>query len=280
MGIRFYADLALLIVTAIWGSTFIVVKEAISCYPTFSFLSLRFFLAVLSFLPLLLGSKNPFKAEEFKAGFLVGLFLFAGYAFQTMGLRFTTASKAGFITGLSVVIVPILSALFLSQSPPGRVWLGAGLAALGLAFLSLRGSLIPSYGDLLVLVCAVAYAAQIVALGKFAPRMRLFPLTFAQLLTVMFMSTIFALIFERPIQIPTSKVIGAALFTGIPATSLAFGVQTFAQRYTSPSHAALIFSAEPVFAALFAFLIAGEVLGTRELLGCLLILGAMLLAEM
>lgn len=196
-----------------------------------------------------------------------------------MGLRFTTASKAGFITGLSVVIVPILSALFLSQNPSGKVWLGAGLATLGLAFLSLKDSLIPSYGDLLVLVCAVAYAAQIVALGKFAPRMRLFPLTFAQLLTVMFMSAIFALIFERPIQIPASKVMGAALFTGIPATSLAFGVQTFAQKYTSPSHAAIIFSAEPVFAALFAFLIAGEVLGPRELLGCLLILGAMLLAE-
>lgn len=279
MGIRLYADLALLAVTAIWGATFVIVKDAVSCYPAFSFLSLRFALAVFSFLPLLLGNRNPAKLGELKAGFLTGFFLFAGYAFQTLGLKFTTASKAGFITGLSVVIVPILSALFLGQSPPRRVWVGAGLATIGLAFLSLKGSFIPSTGDLLVLACAVAYAAQIVALGKFAPRMHPFPLTFAQLLIVMFMSIALALSIERPVPIPTSKVIWAAIFTGIPATSLAFCVQTFAQKYTSPSHAALIFSAEPVFAALFAFLIAGETLGPRELLGCILIIAAMLLAE-
>lgn len=279
MGIRLYADLALLAVTAIWGATFVIVKEAVSCYPTFSFLSLRFALAVFSFLPLLLGKKSLPKPGELKAGLLTGLFLFAGYAFQTLGLRFTTASKAGFITGLSVVIVPMLSALFLGQSPPGRVWVGAGLAAIGLAFLSLKGSLIPSVGDLLVLACAVAYAAQIVALGKFAPSMHPFPLTFAQLFAVMLMSTALAFAIERPVQFPPSKVVWAALFTGIPATSLAFGVQTFAQKYTPPSHAALIFSAEPVFAALFAFLIAGETLGPRELFGCILITAAMLLAE-
>lgn len=274
-----YADLALLVVTAIWGATFVIVKEAISHYPVFSFLSLRFSLAVFSFLPLLFSDRNPIKREELRAGFLAGFFLFAGYAFQTFGLRFTTASKAGFITGLSVVIVPILSAVFLRQSPPWKVWVGAGLAALGLALLSLKDSLIPSFGDLLVLACAVAYAGQIVALGKFAPEMRTFPLTFAQLLTVMIMSIALAVSFERPIIIPAPKVMWAGLFTGIAATSLAFGVQTFAQKYTSPSHAALIFSAEPVFAAFFAFLIAGETLGLRELVGCFMIAIAMILAE-
>ncbi len=279
MGIKAIADLALLAVTAVWGATFVIVKEAVSLYPTFSFLTLRFAFAVFSFLPLLFVDKNPVEREELEAGLLVGLFLFAGYAFQTLGLRFTTASKAGFITGLSVVIVPILSAIFLGQKPPWKVWVGAGLAACGLALLSLRGSLIPSSGDLLVLACAVAYAAQIVALGKFAPRMRTLPLTFAQLLSVMLMNCVLALSLERPIAMPGSTVLRAALFTGIPATSLAFGVQTFAQKHTSPSHAALIFSTEPVFAALFAFLLAGETLGPREIAGCLLIVAAMLLAE-
>ncbi len=279
MGIRLFADLALLAVTAVWGATFVIVKEAISSYPAFSFLSLRFALAVFSFLPLLLSDKNPIRREELKAGLLVGFFLFAGYAFQTFGLKFTTASKAGFITGLSVVIVPIFSAIFLRQNPSGKVWVGATLAACGLALLSLRGSLIPSFGDTLVLACAVAYAAQIVALGKFAPQMRTFPLAFAQLLTVMLLSFALALAFERPIPMPGSRVMWAVLFTGIPATSLAFGVQTFAQKRTPPSHAALIFSTEPVFAALFAFLVAGETLGPREIAGCLLIVAAMILAE-
>jgi drug/metabolite transporter (DMT)-like permease len=219
---------------------------------------------------------------RFSAPLLIGVALFAGYAFQTAGLLLTTPAKAGFITGLSVVIVPLFAALILRQSPPRSVWLGVGLAVIGLGLLTLQAGLHVAAGDLLVLCCAVAFAAHILLTGHFAPRYDPLWLTLGSIVTVAVLSSAAALIFDRPMGRATlmPSVLFAAAFTGVLATSLAFGLQTQAQRFTTSTHTALIFAAEPVFAGLFSFLLIGEVLGPQQVLGAVLILAGMVVAEM
>ena len=214
------------------------------------------------------------------APLLIGIALFAGYAFQTAGLHLTTPAKAGFITGLSVVIVPVVAALWLRQAPERNAWLGVGLAMVGLALLCLQNGL-PSRPATCWFCCALAFAAHILLTGRFAPQFD--PLAHVRIdRRGCMLSGVAALLFDRPLDPAalTASVLFAAAFTGLFATSLAFGVQTVAQRFTSSTHTALIFAAEPVFAALFSFLLIGELLGPRQLLGCGLILAGMVVAEM
>ena len=213
---------------------------------------------------------------------LIGVALFAGYSFQTAGLHLTTPAKAGFITGLSVVIVPLFAALILRQPPSRNAWLGVGLAVVGLGLLTLQAGLGVEVGDLLVLCCAVAFAAHILLTGHYAPRYDPLRLTLGSLVTVAVLSGAAALIFDRPWDPAalTPSVLFAAAFTGVFATSVAFVLQTQAQRFTTSTHTALIFAAEPVFAGLFSFLLIGEVLGAQQVLGAVLILAGMVVAEM
>jgi len=306
------ADAALLGVTAIWGATFVMVKDAVASFPVFSFMALRFVFAALVLLPfVVLRARGTRKGERERGGvgerspartlrlshspflplslapLLIGIALFAGYAFQTAGLHLTTPAKAGFITGLSVVIVPVVAALWLRQAPERNAWLGVGLAMVGLALLSLQNGLAIAPGDLLVFCCALAFAAHILLTGRFAPHFDPVLLTFGQVVVVLLLSGIAALLFDvrssggldALLTGLNGQVLFAAAFTGLFATSLACGVQTMAQRFTSATHTALIFAAEPVFAALFSFLLIGELLGPRQLLGCALILAGMIVAE-
>lgn len=287
------ADAALLMVTLIWGATFVMVKDAVEAFPVFSFMALRFTLAALALAPLALwqsrrragtrrgaGRAGPLNRKAILfASALAGFALFAGYAFQTAGLKLTTPAKAGFITGLSVAIVPVVSALLLRQSPPRNAWIGVGLATAGLALLSLTADLSIQAGDVLVLFCAFSFAAHILLLGYFAPRHDPILLTLGQVISVALFSGAAALIFDDPAPL-SPQVLFAAAFTGILATAVAFGIQTVAQRFTTSTHTALIFAAEPVFAGLFSLLLIGETLGPRQMLGCALILGGMLVAEL
>lgn len=283
------ADGALLAVALIWGSTFVMVKDAVTSYPVFSFLALRFSFAALVLLPVAVARRRgrhgmgsadlPARLpRRGPAPLLIGLALFAGYAFQTGGLRMTTPAKAGFITGLSVVIVPLVAALALHQAVRRQAWLGVGLATAGLALLTLRSDLTVNAGDLLVLACALAFAAHILLTGRFAPRYDALALTAGQIVVVALLAGLAAALLESP-PLPPGRVLFAAGFTGVLATALAFGVQTIAQRLTSPTHTALIFATEPVFAALFSLLLIGEVLGPRQVAGCGLILAGMVVAE-
>jgi len=283
------ADAALLVVTAIWGSTFVIVKDAVAAYPVFSFMALRFAFAVLSLLPLVLlrrresatarGSDNAINSPGLVASLLIGLALFAGYGFQTFGLQLTTPAKAGFITGLAVVIVPVVSALLLRQVPRWNAWLGVAAATSGLAMVSLQADFSVGPGDLLVLGCALAFAAHILLTGRFSPRHDPLWLTLGQVSVVGILSAVAAMAFEQRPAL-TGSVIFAAGFTGLLATSAAFGIQTLAQRFTTSTHTALVFAAEPVFAGLFSFLLIGEVLSARQLAGCGLILAGMVVGEM
>ena len=213
-------------------------------------------------------------------GIAIGLALAAGYAFQTFGLRFTTPAKAGFITGLSVALVPIGQAIFLRRPPSLNAVVGVALATVGLGLLSLNAALGVNLGDLLVLCCAVAFAVHILLVGRYAPHWQPLRLAFVQIATVAVVTAALALLLERPIGWPAGNVWFAAAFTGLFATALAFFVQSRAQQATTPTHTALIFAAEPVFAGLFSFLLIGEVFLPRQFIGAALIVAGMLVAEL
>lgn len=304
------ADLALLSASLIWGATFVMVKDAVSAFPVFSFMALRFTLAAAVLGAAALWRRRvavrgrhgatawghevspapaprPARARTLHASLLIGLALFAGFTFQTTGLQLTTPAKTGFITGLSVVIVPLGAALLLRQPPNRNAWLGVAFATVGLGSLSLTSDLRVAPGDLLVLLCAFSFAGHILLTGHFAPRHDPLLLTLGQVATVALLSGAAALLFDLPAvgwralaAGLDERVLFAAAFTGLLATAGAFGIQTVAQRFTSATHAALIFAAEPVFAGLFSFLLTGEVLGPRQLIGCGLILAGMLVAEL
>ncbi len=289
---RLVADSALLLVSFIWGITFVMVQEAVRSYPVFTFLFTRFLLAIVGLIPLLWWRRayllpaphqTPLR-RQLAAGILIGIFLFAGYAFQTAGLLYTTPAKAGFITGLGVVIVPVLGIALGGERLSLAVGLGIAASAAGLGFLSLSGidpSAGVNRGDLLVLGCAISFAAQIYTVGRFAPRMNALVLTTTQLATVVVLAGAASLLFEPGTPWPpVGQPLFAAFFTGIFCTAFAFAVQTAAQRSTTATHTALIFATEPVFAALASFVLIGEQLGSPQLLGGALILAGMLLAEL
>jgi len=268
-----------------------MVKDAVASSSVFVFLAIRFGLASAAMLPLLRWPhltrrfipsplSNSLTRSSNAAGALLGLFLFASYAFQTSGLQYTTPAKTAFITGLSVVLVPLLAALFWRKMVQPAAIVGVLLATAGLALLSLNADFSVNRGDLLVLGCSVALALHILTTGVVAPRADPIRLTAVQLLTVAVLSGLFALLWERPLAWPPSSVWFAAAFTGLLASSFAFGAQTVAQRFTSATHTALIFVTEPVFAALFSYVVGGEDLTTRAWLGCGLILAGMLTAEL
>ncbi|MGQ9677133.1 MAG: DMT family transporter [Chloroflexota bacterium] len=276
---RLKADLSLLLVTAIWGTTFVIVKNAVATIDPYTFIALRFNLAfvvlALVFWKRLLRLDWP----TLRAGIVVGIFLLAGFGFQTFGLQLVSASKGGFITGLSVVMVPFLAWRIVNQTPSRNAVVGVVLATAGLLLLSLKEDWTVEYGDLLVLACALAFALHIVFIGKYAPHHDALNLATVQLGFVAATSGVMALVFDGiPAGLPSDGLL-AAVFTGVVATALAYALQNKAQVFTTPTHTALIFAMEPVFAALFAVVWAGESLTERAVLGGVLILGGMLVAE-
>jgi len=276
---RLAADLALLLVTAIWGSTFVLVKDAVAQYPVLPFLALRFAVAAVALAPAAWRARGRLRWSDLWAGVAAGALLFAGYAFQTFGLQETSASKAGFITGLSVVLVPLLVALLWRRLPTWGALAGTGLATLGLALLSLNADWSVGRGDLLVLGCAFSFAGHITALGALSPGRDARILTLVQVTTVAGLSAAASLLGGGFPEVP-GPAWGAALFTGLAATALAFFIQTAAQQFTTAGHTALIFTAEPVFAALFGVLVAGERLAPRGWLGSAAILGGVILGAL
>lgn len=276
---RHWADLSLLLVTCVWGSTFVIVKWAIEDLPPFPFLAVRFGLAFVSLLPFLWFQKGHLNKASFLQGTATGIFLFSGYAWQTIGLQYTTSSNAGFITGLSVVIVPALVAVTTRKLPRPSLVLGVLCALAGLAFLSLGNGLQLNNGDLMILMCALSFALQIYFVGRYAPSTNASVLTGVQILTVSVLSGLASLLIPQPAIYFSSTAWYALLVTAIPATSLAFFLQSKMQQFTTPTHTALIFAMEPVFAAVSAFFLAGEVLTLQGYFGAALVLVGMLIAE-
>jgi drug/metabolite transporter (DMT)-like permease len=218
--------------------------------------------------------------NELLAGVFIGIFLFGGYAFQTVGLQYTGAANAGFITGLSVVLVPLYVTFSSRRLPQASLAIGVLCSVTGLALLSLNEALRLNYGDILIFFCAACFAGHILMVGKYTARHSSIRLTVIQIGTVSVISLLTGLSVETFPGTITGPLWTALILTAIPATSLAFLIQNKVQKYTSATSTALIFTMEPVFAGLGAFLLAGETLSYRQLAGCILILAGMLATEL
>ena len=277
-----FADAILVVVSLFWGTSFAIVKEALPLTTPANFLFIRFSMACLLLFPFAWARRQSFSKEVFWKGGLVGLFLFSAFLTQTWGLVFTSASRSGFITGLNVVLVPLLSILILGQMPGRIPILGALLAFSGLYLLTAADAVqnLPfNLGDLLTLTCAFLWAGHILALGRFSPGGNSFWLVFMQLLAGGIGSFVWAgSLGELNFALPLS-VYGAAFYLAVACTILAYLAQTWAQARTSPTRTAIILALEPVFAALFAWLWIGERLGLWGWIGAGCILAGILVVE-
>ncbi|MFO7667719.1 MAG: DMT family transporter [Desulfobacterales bacterium] len=272
-------DFLLFAATFFWGITFIIVKNAVAQVDVYVFLCVRFGIAFIVMVILFRKKIFPFHLPTALAGIFLGIFLFAAFAFQTWGLTHTSATNGAFLTGMNVVMVPILSLIFLRRAPAPFAVLGVALAFAGLYILTGGAPSDWNRGDLLVFICAVWVSVHIMMTGYYAPKFDTMALAAWQIGAVAVLNMGFALgTGSFTLHIPL-QVWSAVLITALFCTVFAFAVQTHAQRYTSPTRTALIFTAEPVFGALFAHLYGGEPLLSHHLIGGGLIFAGMILAE-
>lgn len=273
------ADLAMLLVTLFWGSSYLFMQMGLTDLQTFNFIALRFLLAFV--LAGLFFRQRILRIDGKTLGraFVLGALLFGVFVTITTGLKTTTASQAGFLVSLTVIFVPLLSML-LRQIPPPRVFLGAFLALIGIGLLTLNSQLDISRGDTLCILGAVFYAIHIIVTGRWANQSDPLKLGVYQLGFTGLLGLLFSLVLETPRLPETPEAWFAVLMLGIFCSAIGFVVQTIAQQYTTPTHTALIFSMEPVFAVAIAFLVTGEMLTLRGYVGAALVLFSILIAEM
>jgi drug/metabolite transporter (DMT)-like permease len=270
--------LALIFVTAVWGVTFVQVKDAVAIYPLFAFLAVRFAIASATLAFPAAKRVRGLGRSGVAGGVFLGLLLAAGYALQTAGLERTTVSSTGFITGMYVVLTPLI-ALVLYRSRIGlAAWVGVVVATAGLAMLSgiHAGSVT---GDLLVLAAAAVYSFQIVLMERYAPRFDALAFTFVEMAAA-FLGLLVVALALGDLGVPHGWTVwGALLVTGVFASALGYLVQTWAQRRTSATRTALAFTMEPVWTAFFGYTLAGDRLGALGWGGCVAIMAGIVLAE-
>ncbi len=274
MSARFVATSTLVLITLIWGSTFVIVKETVATVPPPLLLALRFSVAALLF-----AWVRPSRAA-LRPGLVLGVLAFLGFATQTLGLVSTTASKAAFITGLSVILTPIFSALWFRHSVPVRAYLAAGVALFGLGLMSFTGVQGVSAGDVWVLGTAVFYAFYILYLGEVAPQYGALELSAVQFWLMAALAWVWAVPQIGQLDALSAGSVWSIVYLGVAATALVSVLQVWAQRVVSAHVAALVFVLEPVFAAMFAYLMLGEALGAWGWVGAGLVGVAMLLSEL
>lgn len=268
-----------MLLTVLWGTTFVVVKDALSHGDPFSFLALRF--GVGAGVLTVLSGRKVLSPIHLRRGGVLGLFLFAGFAFQTVGLEDTTPSRSAFITGMYVLLVPVVMLALFRRVPRVSSLVGVVLSAMGLYYLTGTevGSAGLSRGDLLTLACAVAYAFHIAFTDRYAPKEGVSALVAVQLWVVALLSVV-CLPFVEARVAWTPAFLGAVAFCGVVASALALSVQTWAQARTSAVRAAIIYSLEPLFAGAFSVVLGYEILGVREWVGGGLIVLGVLVAEL
>jgi drug/metabolite transporter (DMT)-like permease len=272
------AILALILVTAVWGVTFVQIKDAVAIYPLFAFLAIRFLIATGVLAVPAWRRVRGLGVRGWAEAALLGVLLATGYALQTAGLARTTVSSAGFVTGMYVVLTPLIALALFRARIRRAAWTGTGIAVLGLALLSgvHAGS---STGDLLVLAGAATYALQIVLMERYAPRYDPIALTLVEMLAACASLAVVAAA-RRDFGVPHGWTVwGALVVTGVFASALAYLFQSWAQRRLDATRTALVFSLEPVFAGIFGFALAGDRLGLEGWAGCVVILAGIMVAE-
>jgi drug/metabolite transporter (DMT)-like permease len=280
----------LLLTAAIWGFAFVAQRVGMGFLGAFTFNGIRFALGSISLLPVIYFFDKKFKSENsaervdadikttIKSGVIAGCILYIAASLQQVGLIYTTAAKAGFITSLYIVLVPILG-IFLKQKTHSTTWLGAITAAVGLYFLSINEGFTIEFGDLLQVIGALFWAVHIQVIDKFVKKVDAIKLSSTQFATCSVLSLITAFIFE---DISMSGVVSAIvplLYGGVMSAGVAYTLQAVGQRYAKPSHAAIALSMEAVFAAIGGILILNETMSLRGYLGCALMLAGMLISQ-
>jgi drug/metabolite transporter (DMT)-like permease len=284
------ADILLLTAAVIWGTAFVAQRVGMDYVGPFTYNGIRFALGGISLLPLLFISRDEQAAGEnilpapgsglaFFGGVLTGLALFAGASLQQVGLVYTTAGKAGFITGLYVIIVPLMGLIW-RQKPSAGTWIGAVLASVGLYLLSVTQQFMIEFGDLLNLIGAFFWAGHVLIIAWLSPRIQPIRLAFWQFIVCSLLSLLAALVLE---EINWSGIRGAAipiLYGGLVSVGVAYTLQVVAQRDAHPAHAAILLSMECPFAALGGWVILNEILGLRGIIGAAFMLAGMLLSQL
>ncbi|WP_261830605.1 DMT family transporter [Inconstantimicrobium mannanitabidum] len=288
---RLGANMLLLLTAAIWGFAFVAQRVVTGAIGAFTFNGIRFGLGSLSLIPLIIYFEKKKKStcndkqtnevnykKRILPGILIGTILYAGSALQQVGIIYTTAGKASFITGLYMVLVPIIG-LFLGHKIGKSSWIGVGLAVIGLYLLSVNGDFSIGYGDLLEVIGAVFWAIHILSIDYFSDKIEPLKLSCIQFATCSVLSLITALIFEQITIIGISNAIVPILYGGLLSVGVAYTLQVVAQKNAKPSHAAIILSMESVFGAIGGAIILGETMSTKGYIGCILILAGILLSQ-
>jgi drug/metabolite transporter (DMT)-like permease len=278
-GKRRASELGLVAIAVVWGLTFVMVQDAIERLPPFAFLAYRFIPAALIVAAVFRRPLRRLPPEGWRAGLVMGVFLTAGYVAQTLGLEQTTASNAGFITGLFVVLTPLFGALLFGLRPPRAAWLAAGVSAVGLLLLSGASGNFELSGDGVVFLCACAFAFHILVTARAVERFHIGALVAVQL-GVCGLFCLVAAAIGGDLEAPGGASVWSALIvTSLIASALGFLVQSYAQQHAPPARTALILAAEPAFAGLFGYLLQDERLSVLAWLGALLILAAIVLVD-
>ncbi|HBF38598.1 MAG TPA: EamA family transporter [Firmicutes bacterium] len=283
------SNLLLLLTAAIWGFAFVAQRIGSKYVGSFTFNGVRFALGGLSLVPLLIFSlrNSPAAVQQtgqrpvssFRAGIIAGSILFAGASLQQIGLAHTAAGKAAFITGLYIILVPILG-IFLKQHSHISVWIGAVLATTGLYLLSVTQNFTITLSDLLELVGAFFWATHILVIDYYTKKVHALKLCIIQFLTCSVLSMLAAFSFETISLSSLRLALIPILYGGLCSVGIAYTLQVFAQKHAKPSHAAIIMSMESVFASLGGYIILQENLGGRGYLACILMLAGMLISQL
>jgi drug/metabolite transporter (DMT)-like permease len=284
---RMRADMALAFCSLLWGVTFVVVRNALDHISVFLFLAVRFSLAALLMALFRPAGLCKLKKDELFAGAALGLFMFGGYAFQTAGLQYTTPAKSGFVTGSSVVLVPLLLGIFWGRRLTLWVYGGTVAAVAGLYLLTVPAEGVSrlNHGDLLTLGAAGLYAVHIILVGDYTRRHSVAALSVLQVAACASLAWVATAAASatawQPARFDWRWELGAAIaICAVFATAIAFSTQLWAQQYTTPSHAAIIFTLEPVFAVITSYLVIGERFNHRAMLGAAFVLTGILIAEL
>lgn len=269
------ADLSLIGVTALWGASFPLMSMALKDIPTFSFIAIRYTLSALILAVVFYKNFKNISKLTVKSGIIIGAVLFLGCALQVAGLLYTTPSKSGFITGLNVIFVPIIIALLYKKLPDAKTVVGIIISIIGLSIMSINSDFSINKGDVLTFIAAILFAVQVLVVDKYTKDVDIVVLTCVEVLVVGLMGAVPAVAVEKFQFTLTLPVIAAVLFTAIFSTAIAHSVQNKVQSYIEPTHAAIIYLAEPVFGAIFSMFF-GDKLGMRTVAGGICILLGML----
>jgi drug/metabolite transporter (DMT)-like permease len=269
------------LVTLIWGSTFLIVKNAVRLSGPFTYLTLSYGVGSLTLAIIFHKRLMRITRAEVLSGLVLGMILFTGYALQTIGLQYTTVSKAGFITGLSIPLVPVFAFLLLRQKPTRGAIVGFVLSLTGLFLFSFndRFNLVFGFGEILILGAAIAFALHIVNVSKFASNVDAINLAIVQLTVTSLLSLIVMPITREPFVMPSLAVWGSVLFMGVVDVAFTLSAMIWVQQIVSGTRAALIYALEPMWAALFGFVLAGDKLSLLAWIGCGLILSGMIVGS-